>query len=65
MQSVDITDIMNIGNELYSVLSTCSLSRQTFSLLTEVTDIISVFDGHLEIYTDTSRNASKFTTGIP
>ena len=39
--SMDLIQIMNIGNELYGSLS--RLSRQTFLMLTEVPEIISIF----------------------
>ena len=40
--SVDLVNIMNIGNELYSGLS--RLSRQTFLLLTELPEVLNVFN---------------------
>ena len=40
--SMDLVNIMNIGNELYSGLS--RLSRQSYLLLTEVPEVISVFN---------------------
>ena len=42
ISSVDLINIMNIGNELYSGLS--RLSRQTFLLLTELPDVLNVFN---------------------
>ena len=42
VSSMDLVNIMNIGNELYSGLS--SLSRQSYLLLTEVPDMITVFN---------------------
>ena len=42
VSSMDLVNIMNIGNELYSGLS--SLSRQSYSLLTEVPEMIIVFN---------------------
>ena len=39
---MDLVNIMNIGNELYSGLS--SLSRQSYLLLTEVCEMIMVFN---------------------
>lgn len=40
--SMDLVNIMNIGNELYSGLS--RLSRQTFLLLTELPEVLNVFN---------------------
>ena len=42
VSSVDLVNIMNTGNELYSGLS--SLSRQSYLLLTEVPEMIIVFN---------------------
>ena len=42
VSSMDLVNIMNIGNELYSGLS--SLSRQSYLLLTEVPEMIIVFN---------------------
>ena len=42
VSSMDLVNIMNIGNELYSGLS--SLSRQSYLLLTEVCEMIMVFN---------------------
>ena len=42
VSSMDLVNIMNIGNELYSGLS--SLSRQSYLLLTEVCKMIMVFN---------------------
>ena len=42
ISSVDLINIMNIGNELYSGLS--RLSRQTFLLLTELPAVLNVFN---------------------
>ena len=42
VSSMDLVNIMNIGNELYSGLS--SLSRQSLLLLTEVPEMIIVFN---------------------
>ena len=42
VSSMDLVNIMNIGNELYSGLS--SLSRQSHLLLTEVPEMIRVFN---------------------
>ena len=42
VSSMDLVNIMNIGNELYSGLS--SLSRQSYLLLTEVPEMIMVFN---------------------
>ena len=42
VSSMDLVNIMNIGNELYSGLS--SLSRQSYLLLTEVPEMIIVCD---------------------
>ena len=42
VSSVDLVNIMNIGNELYSGLS--SLSRQSYLLFTEVPEMIIVFN---------------------
>ena len=42
ISSVDLINIMNIGNELYSGLS--RLSRQTFLLLTELPEVLNVFN---------------------
>ena len=39
---MDLVNIMNIGNELYSGLS--RLSRQTFLLLTELPEVLNVFN---------------------
>ena len=39
---MDLVNIMNIGNELYSGLS--SLSRQSYLLFTEVPEMIIVFN---------------------
>ena len=40
--SMDLVQIMNIGNELYGSL--CRLSKQTFLMLTEVPEMISIFN---------------------
>ena len=42
VSAMDLVNIMNIGNELYSGRS--SLSRQSLLLLTEVPEMIIVFD---------------------
>ena len=42
VSTMDLVNIMNIGNELYSGLS--SLSRQSYLLLTEVPEMIIVFN---------------------
>ena len=42
VSSVDLVNIMNIGNEFYSGLS--SLSRQSYLLFTEVPEMIIVFN---------------------
>ena len=42
VSSMDLVNIMNIGNELHSGLS--SLSRQSYILLTEVPEMIIVFN---------------------
>ena len=39
---MDLVNIMNIGNELYSGLS--SLSRESYLLLTEVPEMLIVFN---------------------
>ena len=40
--SMDLIQIMNIGNELYGSLS--RLSRQTYLMLTEIPEMISIFN---------------------
>ena len=42
VSSMDLVNIINIGNKLYSGLS--SLSRQSYLLLTEVPEMIIVFN---------------------
>ena len=53
---MDLVNIMNIGNELYSGLS--SLSRESYLLLTEVPEMVIVFNINYQLqyspsYTDT------------
>ena len=49
---MDLVNIMNIGNELYSGQS--SLSRQSQLLLTEVPEMIIVFDINYQLQYDPS-----------
>ena len=44
MSSRDLQNVMNIGNEFYSSLS--RLSKQTYLLLTELPEIVCVFESN-------------------
>ena len=46
--SLDLVNIMNIGNELYSGLS--RLSGQTYLLLTELPEMVNVFDTNYKLH---------------
>ena len=48
---MDLVNIMNIGNELYSGLS--SLSRQSYLLLIEVSEMIIVFNINYQLQKQT------------
>ena len=52
ISSVDLINIMNIGNELYSGLS--RLSRQTFLLLTELPEVLNVFNTDYQVHYSSS-----------
>ena len=55
--SADLKDIMNIGNELYSVLS--RLHNQDFLLLTELPNMVTVFETNHQI-----QCSASYTGGI-
>ena len=55
--SEDLQDIMNIGNELYSVLS--RLHNQDFLLLTELPNMVTVFETNHQI-----QYSASYTGGI-
>ena len=50
--SLDLVNIMNIGNELYSGLS--RLSGQTYLLLTELPEMVNVFDTNYKLHYSSS-----------
>ena len=50
--SMDLVNIMNMGNELYSGLS--RLSRQTFLLLTELPEVLNVFNTDYQLHYSSS-----------
>ena len=51
ISTMDLVNIMNIGNELYSGLS--SLSRQSYLLLIEVSEMIIVFNINYQLQKQT------------
>ena len=55
--SADLKDIMNIGNELYSFLS--RLHNQDFVLLTELPNMVTVFETNYQI-----QHSPSYTGGI-
>ena len=53
---MDLVNIMNIGNELYSGLS--SLSRESYLLLTEVPEMVIVFNINYQLQYSPSYNGN-------
>ena len=60
VSSMDLVNIMNIGNELYSGLS--SLSRQSYLLLTEVREMIIVFNINYQLQYSPSHTGNIHST---
>ena len=60
VSSMDLVNIMNIGNELYSGLS--SLSRQSYLLLAEVPEMIIVFNINYQLQYSPSHTGTIHST---
>ena len=58
--SLDLVNIMNIGNELYSGLS--RLSGQTYLLLTELPEMVNVFDTNYKLHYSYSYTGTTLVT---